>query len=150
MLSVDVTKKCLVGEGWCPVFATNQVCFLCFNFWNQHALLNHFGRRCKQNVFEILLVNLVDSQQIQSVMQKATLDSKSQIEAIFHVLDTKEAPPTYFRTNKFTSSFQEIVDAYGWVFPFEFSCLSILSEVWLHTFFLTRQKYYIRVWENKA
>lgn len=48
-------------------------------------------------------------------MHKATYDSKSQIEAIFHVLRTKEAPPTYFRTNKFTSSFQEIVDAYGWV-----------------------------------
>ncbi|KAG6585562.1 V-type proton ATPase subunit a2-like [Cucurbita moschata] len=74
MLSVDVTKKCLVGEGWCPVFATNQ---------------------------------------IQNVIQKATFDSKSQIEAIFHVLQTKEAPPTYFRTNKFTSTFQEIVDAYG-------------------------------------
>jgi hypothetical protein len=25
MLSVDVTKKCLVGEGWSPVFATSQV-----------------------------------------------------------------------------------------------------------------------------
>ncbi|XP_022144381.1 V-type proton ATPase subunit a2-like [Momordica charantia] len=74
MLSVDVTKKCLVGEGWCPVLATNQ---------------------------------------IQNAMHKATYDSKSQIEAIFHVLRTKEAPPTYFRTNKFTSSFQEIVDAYG-------------------------------------
>lgn len=25
MLSIDVTKKCLVAEGWCPVFASNQV-----------------------------------------------------------------------------------------------------------------------------
>ncbi|KAL3640936.1 V-type proton ATPase subunit a2 [Castilleja foliolosa] len=25
MLSVDVTKKCLVGEGWCPEFATYQI-----------------------------------------------------------------------------------------------------------------------------
>lgn len=25
MLSLDVTKKCLVGEGWCPVFARDQV-----------------------------------------------------------------------------------------------------------------------------
>lgn len=25
MLSLDVTKKCLVGEGWCPISATNQV-----------------------------------------------------------------------------------------------------------------------------
>ncbi|KAI3464891.1 hypothetical protein Pfo_021554 [Paulownia fortunei] len=74
MLSLDVTKKCLVGEGWCPVFATNQ---------------------------------------IQNVLNRATLDSNSQVGAICQVLQTKDLPPTYFRTNKFTSAFQEIVDAYG-------------------------------------
>ncbi|KAF7817610.1 V-type proton ATPase subunit a3-like [Senna tora] len=74
MLSVDVTKKCLIAEGWCPVFATNQ---------------------------------------IQITLQRATKDSNSQVEAIFQVLQTKESPPTFFRTNKFTSAFQEIVDAYG-------------------------------------
>ncbi|KAK2971506.1 hypothetical protein RJ640_020912 [Escallonia rubra] len=74
MLSIDVTKKCLVAEGWCPVFATNQ---------------------------------------IQNTLQRATFDSNSQVGAIFQVLRTEESPPTYFRTNKFTSAFQEIVDAYG-------------------------------------
>ncbi|XP_071736750.1 V-type proton ATPase subunit a3-like [Rutidosis leptorrhynchoides] len=74
MLSFDVTKKCLVAEGWSPVFAT---------------------------------------QQIQDALQLATVDSKSQVGAIFQVLHTKELPPTYFRTNKFTESFQTIVDAYG-------------------------------------
>ncbi|KAM1382129.1 hypothetical protein EV1_034095 [Malus domestica] len=74
MLSLDVTKKCLVAEGWSPVFA---------------------------------------SKQIQDALQRAAFDSNSQVGAIFQVLHTKEAPPTYFRTNKFTSSFQEIVDAYG-------------------------------------
>ncbi|PKI36579.1 hypothetical protein CRG98_043033 [Punica granatum] len=74
MLSFDVTKKCLVAEGWCPVFATSQ---------------------------------------IQKVLQRATLDCNSQVGAIFHVLHTEEFPPTYFRTNKFTNAFQEIVDAYG-------------------------------------
>ncbi|XP_009373024.2 V-type proton ATPase subunit a3 [Pyrus x bretschneideri] len=74
MLSLDVTKKCLVAEGWSPVFA---------------------------------------SKQIQDALQRAAFDSNSQVGAIFQVLHAKEAPPTYFRTNKFTSSFQEIVDAYG-------------------------------------
>ncbi|XP_076900102.1 V-type proton ATPase subunit a3-like isoform X1 [Bidens hawaiensis] len=73
-LSFDVTKKCLVAEGWHPIFATIQ---------------------------------------IQKALQRATTDSNSQVGAIFEVLHAKESPPTYFRTNKFTSAFQEIVDAYG-------------------------------------
>ncbi|XP_047315253.1 V-type proton ATPase subunit a1 [Impatiens glandulifera] len=74
MLNFDVTKKCLVGEGWSPVFAKAQ---------------------------------------IQDTLQRATLDSSSQVGIIFHALDAVESPPTYFRTNRFTSAFQEIVDAYG-------------------------------------
>ncbi|TKY75208.1 V-type proton ATPase subunit a3 [Spatholobus suberectus] len=74
MLSINVTKKCLLAEGWCPVFATSQ---------------------------------------IHKVLQRATMECNSQVGAISQVLQTKESPPTYFCTNKFTSSFQEIVDAYG-------------------------------------
>ncbi|XP_022944043.1 V-type proton ATPase subunit a1-like [Cucurbita moschata] len=74
MLNFDVTKKCLVGEGWCPIFAKSQ---------------------------------------IQEALQRATFDSSSQVGIIFHVMDTVESPPTYFRTNRLTSAFQEIVDAYG-------------------------------------
>lgn len=74
MLSLDVTKKCLVAEGWSPVFATKQ---------------------------------------IQDALQRAAIDSNSQVNAIFQVLHTRELPPTYFRTNKFTSSFQGIIDSYG-------------------------------------
>ncbi|RWV98597.1 hypothetical protein GW17_00038541 [Ensete ventricosum] len=51
--------------------------------------------------------------QIQDALQRATYDSNSQVGSIFQVLHTKESPPTYFQTNKFTSAFQEIVDAYG-------------------------------------
>ncbi|XP_062081978.1 V-type proton ATPase subunit a1 isoform X2 [Humulus lupulus] len=74
MLNFDVTKKCLVGEGWCPIFAKTQ---------------------------------------IQEALRRATFDSSSQVGTIFHVMDAIESPPTYFRTNKFTNAFQEIVDAYG-------------------------------------
>ncbi|PIN10703.1 Vacuolar H+-ATPase V0 sector, subunit a [Handroanthus impetiginosus] len=74
MLNFDVTKKCLVGEGWCPVFAKTK---------------------------------------IQEALQRATFDSNSQVGTIFHVMDSVELPPTYFRTNHFTNAYQEIVDAYG-------------------------------------
>ncbi|KAG1337986.1 V-type proton ATPase subunit a1 [Cocos nucifera] len=74
MLNFDVTKKCLVGEGWCPVFAKPQ---------------------------------------IQDALQRATIDSNSQVGIIFHVMDAIESPPTYFGTNRFTHAFQEIIDAYG-------------------------------------
>ncbi|XP_042506301.1 V-type proton ATPase subunit a1-like isoform X3 [Macadamia integrifolia] len=74
MLNFDVTKKCLVGEGWFPIFAKPQ---------------------------------------IQEVLLRATIDSNSEVGIIFHMMDTVESPPTYFRTNKFTHAFQEIVDAYG-------------------------------------
>ncbi|KAH7542571.1 hypothetical protein FEM48_Zijuj02G0088100 [Ziziphus jujuba var. spinosa] len=74
MLNFDVTKKCLVGEGWCPIFAKTQ---------------------------------------IQEALQRATFDSNSQVGIIFHLMDAVESPPTYFRTNRFTSAYQEIVDAYG-------------------------------------
>ncbi|KAG2409692.1 V-type proton ATPase subunit a3 [Vigna angularis] len=53
------------------------------------------------------------SLKIHKVLQQATVECSSQVEAIFQVLETKESPPTYFCTNKFTSAFQEIVDAYG-------------------------------------
>ncbi|KAK1304614.1 Vacuolar proton ATPase a3 [Acorus calamus] len=74
MLSIDVTRKCLVAEGWSPIYAANQ---------------------------------------IQDALRRATIDSNSQVGSIFQILHTKEMPPTYFRINKFTSAFQEIVDAYG-------------------------------------
>ncbi|XP_004507485.1 V-type proton ATPase subunit a2 [Cicer arietinum] len=74
MLSLDVTKKCLVAEGWSPVFAIKQV---------------------------------------QDALHRAAIDSNSQVSAILQVLHTRELPPTYFRTNKVTSSFQGIIDSYG-------------------------------------
>ncbi|KAI7983094.1 V-type proton ATPase subunit a1 [Camellia lanceoleosa] len=74
MLNFDVTKKCLVGEGWCPIIAKTQ---------------------------------------IHEALQRATIDSNSQVGIIFHTMDAVEPPPTYFRTNHFTNAFQEIVDAYG-------------------------------------
>lgn len=42
MLSFDVTKKCLVAEGWSPVFASKQV-IIFSSFPLQISRGNHFG-----------------------------------------------------------------------------------------------------------
>ncbi|KAG2488106.1 hypothetical protein HYH03_013255 [Edaphochlamys debaryana] len=44
---------------------------------------------------------------------RAVADSSNQVGTILQPMLTHENPPTYFRTNKFTACFQNIVDAYG-------------------------------------
>lgn len=39
--------------------------------------------------------------------------SGSSVPSILNRMSTKQVPPTYNRTNKFTQGFQNIVDAYG-------------------------------------
>merc|ERR1719436_1520013 len=39
--------------------------------------------------------------------------SNAQVGTIIQPISTKESPPTYFKTNKYTSVFQGIVNAYG-------------------------------------
>ena len=73
-LSIDVTRKCLVAEGWCPVAAKPRV---------------------------------------QAVLVAAARASSSQMSTVFQLLPSSESPPTYFITNKVTSVFQLIVEAYG-------------------------------------
>lgn len=74
MLSIDVTRQCLVAEGWIPK--------------NAHGAVNE-------------------------ALQRAARQANAQVTPIFQVMSTREMPPTYFRTNKITRCFQDIVDAYG-------------------------------------
>ncbi|GES78304.1 V-type ATPase, V0 complex, 116kDa subunit family [Rhizophagus clarus] len=50
---------------------------------------------------------------IQQALRTATEESGTTVPTILHELRTSKEPPTYHRLNKFTSGFQEIVDAYG-------------------------------------
>eukprot|EP01100_Stratorugosa_tubuloviscum_P011159 TRINITY_DN4931_c0_g1_i1.p1 TRINITY_DN4931_c0_g1~~TRINITY_DN4931_c0_g1_i1.p1 ORF type:complete len:854 (-),score=400.33 TRINITY_DN4931_c0_g1_i1:90-2651(-) len=52
-------------------------------------------------------------EQIQFALRTATERSRTQVPTILSVISTKETPPTYFKTNKYTEAFQGIVDAYG-------------------------------------
>ena len=50
---------------------------------------------------------------IKEALKLAEFTSGAQVATVVEVLTTKETPPTYFKTNKITGSFQGIVDSYG-------------------------------------
>jgi len=50
---------------------------------------------------------------VRDALKRADERSGAPVAAILNTIKTKETPPTYFKTNKFTSSFQGIVDSYG-------------------------------------
>ncbi len=139
MLSIDVTRKCFVGEGWCPVASKPKVPFLLpklllismttFQGWWGEAsgeidfVAKGLSIDFKGISFEIGVHGWCE--QIQDALQRAANDSNSQVNTIFQVLHTKESPPTYHITNKFTNAFQEIVDAYGYVYHASMVAVSI-------------------------
>lgn len=52
-------------------------------------------------------------QVLQNVLHEGSKVSSSSAPAFINVITTKELPPTYHRTNKFTHGFQALIDAYG-------------------------------------
>ncbi|XP_015795690.1 V-type proton ATPase 116 kDa subunit a isoform X1 [Tetranychus urticae] len=54
-----------------------------------------------------------DLERIHIALRRGTERSGSSVPSILNRMDTKETPPTFNRTNKFTQGFQNIVDAYG-------------------------------------
>jgi len=54
-----------------------------------------------------------DLDEIQHALIRGTERSGSTVPSILNRMKTDDPPPTHFKTNKFTSGFQAIVDAYG-------------------------------------
>ncbi|KTF80350.1 hypothetical protein cypCar_00032382 [Cyprinus carpio] len=54
-----------------------------------------------------------DLDSIQFALRRGTEKSGSTVPSILNRMQTQQTPPTYNKTNKFTSGFQSIVDAYG-------------------------------------
>ena len=54
-----------------------------------------------------------DLDRIQQALRRGTERSGAAIPSILNRMATKQEPPTFNRTNKFTEGFQVIVDAYG-------------------------------------
>ncbi|XP_057292954.1 V-type proton ATPase 116 kDa subunit a 1-like isoform X2 [Hydractinia symbiolongicarpus] len=56
---------------------------------------------------------VADLDTIQSSLRRGTESSGASVPSILNRMTTKQSPPTFNRTNKFTHGFQAIVDAYG-------------------------------------
>uniref|UniRef100_A0AC35TZD1 V-type proton ATPase subunit a n=1 Tax=Rhabditophanes sp. KR3021 TaxID=114890 RepID=A0AC35TZD1_9BILA len=82
-------------------------------------------------------IPLDDMNAVREALDIGSEKNGSNVKPILNVLETNEMPPTYNKTNKFTSVFQSIVDSYGIAtylevnpapytiitFPFIFSCM---------------------------
>jgi V-type H+-transporting ATPase subunit a len=55
----------------------------------------------------------LDMEAIQLALRRGTERSGSTVAPILNEMQTTEAPPTFFRTNKFTNGFQALINAYG-------------------------------------
>jgi len=55
----------------------------------------------------------LDMEAIQLALRRGTERSGSTVAPILNEMQTTEAPPTFFRTNKFTRGFQALINAYG-------------------------------------
>lgn len=54
-----------------------------------------------------------DVPEIRQALEVGTVKSGASVPSIFNRIRTKEIPPTFNRTNKFTNAFQVLIDAYG-------------------------------------
>ncbi|CAK8673710.1 unnamed protein product [Clavelina lepadiformis] len=54
-----------------------------------------------------------DLDKIRMSLRRGTESSGSSVPSILQVMKTEESPPTYNRTNDFTSAFQALIDAFG-------------------------------------
>jgi len=54
-----------------------------------------------------------DLDEIQLALRRGSMKSGSSVGPVLNEMEIVETPPTFFRTNKYTSAFQELIDAYG-------------------------------------
>merc|ERR1712038_1918125 len=76
--------------------------------------LNYFNLDTSQKclIAECWIPRL-DMEAIQLALRRGTERSGSTVAPILNEMQTTEAPPTFFRTNKFTKGFQALINAYG-------------------------------------
>lgn len=99
LCSFDVTNKCLIAEVWCPVS----------DLANLRGALEEGSVRKRKIHFCVCT--------FQTHIYRLTIVSQRKgdatVPSFVNRIPSTDTPPTLLRTNKFTSGFQSIVEAYG-------------------------------------
>eukprot|EP01121_Diplochlamys_sp_Union-15-3_P002654 TRINITY_DN1237_c0_g1_i1.p1 TRINITY_DN1237_c0_g1~~TRINITY_DN1237_c0_g1_i1.p1 ORF type:complete len:883 (-),score=189.89 TRINITY_DN1237_c0_g1_i1:64-2712(-) len=94
-------------ESWKTKVKKEKAIFHTMNMFNYDV-----GRRCL--IAEGWTpASAIKEELIQKALRKAKERSGALVPSIMSVIATKEQPPTYFKTNKFTRAYQGIIDSYG-------------------------------------
>lgn len=125
----DSTRRCLVGEGWIPSEHLRQTRLILKNLLRAKTLLSDRNILHQDQLISLstdtLTTPSAHEHQSSSYFAVGTSDyndngySEEEDEeeftfvAVVNELTTNRVPPTYHKTNKFTSGFQAIVDTYG-------------------------------------
>lgn len=126
LCNIDVTHKCLIAEVWCPVSDLDSIQFALRRGTVSHFVLgfcHSFSRRLHTHTLMVFIAMLatnpdriqgvIDYELTVAVVSFFQERSGSTVPSILNRMQTKQTPPTFNKTNKFTSGFQNIVDAYG-------------------------------------
>ncbi|XP_069358262.1 V-type proton ATPase 116 kDa subunit a1-like isoform X2 [Maniola hyperantus] len=112
MFSMDIVKKCLIAECWVPRQDLHIL---------QRALDNGVVSTLNMLSMDIVKKCLIaecwvprqDLHILQRALDNGVKASGSPIPSFLHHVPTRETPPTFNRTNKFTRGFQTLIDSYG-------------------------------------
>ncbi|EGW30272.1 uncharacterized protein SPAPADRAFT_143367 [Spathaspora passalidarum NRRL Y-27907] len=125
----DSTRRCLVGEGWIPKSEFTKIQSTLRNLVKEKTRHANAGLTASSNESVALSsTGTLETQTSLFAIDDTTSDhdiSRFEIGdeddeddygtliAVVNELSTNRTPPTFHRTNKFTSAFQSIIDAYG-------------------------------------
>ncbi|RLV89166.1 V-type proton ATPase subunit a vacuolar isoform [Spathaspora sp. JA1] len=117
----DSTRRCLVGEGWIPKSDFNKIQSTLRNLVKSKSRSTADPSSSSTLETQTSLFAIGDDINSDHELASFVIEDEEEPDhedfdnliAVVNELSTNRVPPTFHRTNKFTSAFQSIIDAYG-------------------------------------